>query len=46
MLIEYYPEDGISNKEMYVHVLLTTYGFTRYVIEKKRLAALIQAADL
>ena len=46
MLIEYYPENCISNKEMYVHILLTNYGFIRYVIEKKRLAALIETADL
>ena len=46
MLIEYYPENSISNNEIYLHVLITTYGFIRYVIEKERLITLIKSADL
>ena len=41
MLIEHCPEDSISNKEMYRHVLLTSYGFIRYLIDKKEIISLI-----
>ena len=41
MLIEHYPKNSISNKEIYLQVLLTDRRFIRYEIDKKKLVALI-----